>query len=376
MEHKKEKKKITKNTLRPIQKYRFIVQTLFALLCLWIGIEFYNFIGYLESNGAAEFSGRPPGVEGFLPISALMSVVYFFETGQIHDVHPAGFFIFLAIVGVSIVFGKSFCSWLCPVGFISEMIGDFGDRIWKKLFKKRFKLPRFIDYPLRSIKYLLLAFFFYAILSMSAIALYYFLGGPYNIMSDVKMWYFFAKISRFALIVIASLFVLSILIRNFWCRYLCPYGALLGLIGFLSPFKIKRNPTSCIDCELCAKACPSFIKVDKVLTVRSDECSSCMSCVDACPVANTLEVKNVFTKKTLNKKIIAFGVILIFISITGIGILAGKWHNNVPKETYLELHKNLETIGHPTSTAEIRELNKESEKEKEHELEKGGTKPY
>jgi polyferredoxin len=374
METKREKKKIKKNSLKPVQKYRFIVQSLFALLCVWIGIEFYHFIGYLESNGAAEFSSRPPGVEGFLPISALMSVTYFFETGQVHNVHPAGFFIFLAIVGVSIVFGKSFCSWLCPVGFISEMIGDFGDRMWKKLFKKRFKLPRFIDYPLRGIKYLLLAFFFYAILSMSAIALYYFLSGPYNIMSDVKMWYFFANISRFALLVIASLFVLSILIRNFWCRYLCPYGALLGLIGFLSPFKIKRNPTSCIDCELCAKACPSFIKVDKVLTVRSDECSSCMSCVDACPVADTLEVKNVFTKKTLNKTLIAVGVILIFISITGIGILTGKWHNNVPKETYLELHKNLETIGHPTSTAEIHELNKESEKEKNHELEKGGTK--
>jgi hypothetical protein len=99
-----------------------------------------------------------------------------------------------------------------------------------------------------------------------------------------------------------------------------------------------------------------------------------MSCVDACPVADTLEVKNVFTKKTLNKTLIAVGVILIFISITGIGILTGKWHNNVPKETYLELHKNLETIGHPTSTAEIHELNKESEKEKNHELEKGGTK--
>lgn len=361
------KKKVIKNQEKPIQKYRFIVQILFTLLCLWIGVEFYFFIEFLESNGTAQFSTRPPGVEGFLPISALMSIVYFFQTGEIHNVHPAGFFILLAIVGVSFVLGKSFCSWFCPVGFISELVGDFGEKMWKKLFKRRVKLPRFLDYPLRSLKYLLLAFFAYAIFSMSALALDMFLSGPYNIMSDVKMWYFFANISRFALIVIAVLFVLSILIRNFWCRYLCPYGALLGLIGFLSPIKIKRNPTSCIDCELCSKACPSFIKVDKVLTVRSDECSSCMSCIDACPVTDTLELKTTFTDRRINKIIVTAGVVLTFIAITGIGILTGNWQNNVPKETYLELHKNLESIGHPTSTAEIRKLNSDSAKGQEDE---------
>ncbi len=360
-------KKYIKNSDTPIQKMRFIVQTVFTLLCFWIGIEFWQFITYLETNGAAGSVYRPSGVEGFLPISALMSIVYFFYTGDIHQVHPAGFFILLAIIGVSFVFGKAFCSWLCPVGFLSELVGDFGERMWKKIFKKRVKLPKVLDYLLRSLKYILLLFFVYAVLSMSEIALYYFLSGSYNIMADVKMWYFFANISRFALIVVFVLFILSILIRSFWCRYLCPYGALLGLIGFLSPAKIKRNPVSCIDCGLCAKACPSFIKVDKILTVHSDECTSCMSCVDACPVADTLEVRNIFTKKKVNKKLIAIGVVLIFIAITGFGILTGNWKNNVPKETYLELRKNMESIGHPTSTADIQELNKASEEEKTNE---------
>ncbi|MEW6196580.1 MAG: 4Fe-4S binding protein [Bacteroidota bacterium] len=363
-------KKYIKNSDTPIQKIRFYIQLAFTLLCLWIGIEFWQFITFLETEGINGSAYRPPGVEGFLPISALMSVVYFFYTGDVNQIHPAGFFILLAIIGVSFVFGKAFCSWLCPVGFLSELVGDFGERMWKKLFKKRVKLPKFLDYPLRSLKYLLLLFFVYAIFSMSEIALYYFLSGPYNIMADVKMWYFFANISRFALIIIGVLFVLSILIRSFWCRFLCPYGALLGLIGFLSPAKIKRNPVSCIDCGLCAKACPSFIKVDKVITVRSDECTSCMSCVDVCPVADTLEVRNIFTKKKVNKKLIAAGVVLIFIAITGFGILTGNWQNNVPKETYMELNKNLESIGHPTSTADIQELNKESEKEKSNEHKK------
>ncbi len=260
------------------------------------------------------------------------------------------------------MFGKSFCSWMCPVGFLSELVGDFGEKIWKKLFKKRIKLHKYIDYPLRMLKYLLLTFFVFAVFSMTETSLAYFLGGPYNISADIKMWYFFAHISKFSLIVIGVLFILSIFIRSFWCRYLCPYGALLGLIGFLSPNKIKRNPTSCIDCGLCAKACPSFIKVDKVITVQSDECTSCLSCVDACPVADTLDVKNVFGGNKVSKKIIAFGVVLIFISITGVGMLTGHWHNNVSKEEYLSIHKNLDAIGHPTSTAEIREMNKASQK--------------
>lgn len=175
------------------------------------------------------------------------------------------------------------------------------------------------------------------------------------------MYYFFAKISRFSLIVISILFVLSIFIRNFWCRYLCPYGALLGLIGLFSPAKIKRDTKSCIDCGLCAKACPSFIKVDRVKTVYSDECSMCLNCVDVCPVANTLEVKTQITGKKVSKKIIALAVVVIYIVITGIGILTGHWQNKISKNEYLILHKNIDKLGHPTSTKEIDELNRTSE---------------
>ncbi len=358
-----EKNKIIRNPEKPIQKYRFIVQSIFTLVCIWIGIEFYFFVSYLESSGVSGSTYRPPGVEGFLPISALMSLYNFFITGEIHPAHPAGVFILLAIIGVSFVFGKSFCSWFCPVGFLSELVGDFGEKIYKMLFKRRIKLPKLLDYPLRSLKYLLLGFFIYAIFfSMTATALQFFLNSSYNKVADVKMWYFFADISRFSLIVIASLFVLSIFIRGFWCRYLCPYGALLGLISFFSPTKIKRETSSCIDCNLCAKACPSFIKVDKVITVRSDECTMCLSCVDACPVADTLSVKIKIVEKKLSKRYIGLGIIGLYILIIGIGIFSGNWQNNISKEEYLILHKNIDKLGHPTSTQDIRELNRASEK--------------
>jgi polyferredoxin len=294
-----------------------------------------------------------------------MSFYLFLKTGVIHDAHPAGMMIFAAIVLVSLVFGKSFCSWLCPVGFISETVGDFGEKVIKKIFKRKLTLPGWLDYPLRSLKYLLLGFLFYAVFFlMSTAAIQAFLDSPYNIVADVKMYYFFADISRFSLIVIGALFFLSVFIRNFWCRFLCPYGALLGMLSFLSPYKIRRNPVSCIDCNLCAKACPSSIKVDKVLAVVSDECTSCFNCIDVCPVADTLEYKSVITKKRIPKKIVAIAIVAIFMITTGIGMLTGHWQNDVTKEEYLYRYKEMNTYGHPTGTEAVKKFNRESAIEK------------
>ena len=362
-QNKKNKKKITRNTEKPIQKYRFIIQTAFVLLCIWIGVEFFLFTRYLQTNGAAEFFNRPPGVEGFLPISSLMSFYLFVTTGEIHPAHPAGLFIFMAIVLVSLVFGKSFCSWLCPVGYISELVGDFGEKLLKIIFKRNMKtkLPKWLDYPLRSIKYLLLGFLFFSVFFlMTTIAVKAFLDSPYNQVADLKLYYFFADISQTALIVLAVLFILSIFIRNFWCRYLCPYGALLGLISFLSPHRIKRNPVNCIDCGLCAKVCPSNIKVDKVKTVLSDECSTCMNCVDICPVADTLDLKSIITKKKVSKNTIAIAIVSIFMIVTGIGIITGHWQNNITPKEYLHHYKYMNSYGHPTGTAAMKELDKKA----------------
>ncbi|MBK7104754.1 MAG: 4Fe-4S binding protein [Ignavibacteriae bacterium] len=357
--------KIDKNLEKPIQKYRLYIQLLFVAIVLWIGVEFYLFTTFLESNGTSTFYERPPGVEAFLPISSLMSLYYFILSGEIHQAHPAGLVIFVGIIFVSFIFGKSFCSWICPIGFISESLGDFGEKIQKKLFKKRLQMPRILDYPLRSLKYLILGFFAYSIFfSMTAEAVRYFLDSPYNIISDVKMYYFFAHISQFSLIVITVLFGLSIIFRNFWCRYLCPYGALLGFISLFSPNKIVRNKQSCIDCNLCAKACPSFIKVDKVKTVISDECTTCMSCVDVCPVKDTLELKSIYTKKKVSKKVIAIGVVAIYFAIITIGMISGNWQNEIPKEKYLKLYQQKNSIDHIRSSEDIKELNQISNSNK------------
>ena len=347
-----------RNLAKPVQRWRFAIQSAFAVLCIWIGVEFYFFVKYIETAGAAGITSRPPGVDGFLPISSLMSLYYWFLSAEVHPYHPAGLFILGAIILMSLVFGKSFCSWLCPVGYVSEMLGDLG----KKLFGRTLSIPRWLDWPLRSLKYLLLAFFVYSIFFlMNEFALKQFLDSPYNLVADVKMYYFFADISRTSLIVISVLMLLSVVIRNFWCRFLCPYGALLGITSLLSPLKIKRDPVSCIDCAKCAIACPSRIKVDQVKTVISDECTACLNCVDVCPVANTLELKSTVSKHTITPRTVAIGVVAIFMLVTGAGMVSGYWQNNIPTDTYIENRDALHSFGHPTSTSDIKQLRRSHE---------------
>lgn len=321
------------------QFFRSTVQLAFALLCIWIGIEFYLFMKWGMSGGAEQFYLRPPGVEGFLPISALMGILHWMYSGTMNTIHPAGSIILIAIIGVSFIMKKAFCSWMCPIGTLSESLWMLG----QKLFKKNITVWRWLDYPLRSLKYLLLFFFVVSIAAMSVQELELFINSPYNKVADIKMYLFFADISSFAAWTIIILMLLSVVIKNFWCRYLCPYGALLGISGLLSPFRITRVKESCIDCELCTKVCPSNIKVHSITQVWSDECTSCLRCVEECPVKETLVLRA--RKQSASVPPWIFGALIagVFVAITGLGMLTGHWKNSVSPEEYQFRFQNLDS---------------------------------
>ncbi|MCC6396080.1 MAG: 4Fe-4S binding protein [Bacteroidetes bacterium] len=331
-------RRIFKRLSEDSQYQRSAIQLAFALLCLWIGAEFTLFMQWGTSGGAEAFMPRPPGVEGFLPISALISLKYWWHTGIINNVHPSGLIILLAIVAVSLLLKKAFCSWLCPVGTLSESLWMLGQRI----FGRTWDIPRWLDYPLRSLKYLLMAFFVFSVAGMGLDALRMFIYSPYNKMADVKMYLFFADISSTALWTIIILVLLSVVVKNFWCRYLCPYGAMLGIAGWLSPLKITRNKETCVDCELCTKACPSRIKVHKAGRVWSDECMSCMACVAVCPVKDTLDVR--LSRKSRPVPTPVYGMLVAgaFVAVTGMAMLAGFWQNSISREEYLRRFQSLD----------------------------------
>ena len=316
---------------------RLTVQLAFVVLCVWIGVEFHAFVAWGQSGGALPFAPRPPGVEGFLPISALMSTFHWLRTGTLNAIHPASVFILLAIVGMSLAVKKSFCSFFCPVGTLSEYLWKLG----RLAFSRNLRLPKIVDLFLRPLKYLLLGFFVVSILRMDGESLGRFIGSPYNKVADIKMYLFFAHISTLALKVLVVLAVVSLVLKNPWCRYLCPYGGLLGALSLLSPFKITRQESTCIDCVLCTKASPQDIAVHTKKRVQSDECTGCLDCVAACPVKDTLDLR-AGTRILSGPKLVAL-VVAVFLAVTGVGMLTGHWQNRIPAAEYLRRFPRLDS---------------------------------
>lgn len=321
---------------------RGYIQLLFFLITLWIGTDFYLFVRGLEKGVSAASSLRPPGVEGFLPISALISFRYFLLTGIINHIHPAGFFIFVAVLLISTFMKKGFCSWICPVGYMSESLYEFG----AKVFGRNFTLPRWIDVPLRSLKYIVLAFFIISVSVLSVQELDSFIHSDFNEAAGIKMYMFFANISTFSLVVIGALILLSVFYKNFWCRYACPYGALIGIMSLVSPLKIRRTESTCIDCGLCSDACPSGLPVARLDSVSSAECTACYSCVEACPVRNTLNLSAGAGRRGLSQKQYAALLLGVYFCIVAVAMLAGFWQSSISPHVYIELFKNIGRISH------------------------------
>ncbi|HDL18911.1 MAG TPA: 4Fe-4S binding protein [Bacteroidetes bacterium] len=313
-----------------VYPYRRMVQFGFLLLTIWIGIEFIVWVKQLES-GLSPTLSRPPGVEVFLPLSALISLKYWLLTGVFNLIHPSGLVIFMIVLATGVLLKKGFCSWVCPFGLLSEYLA----KIHIVLFDRIRKIPGWLDYPLRSLKYLLLLFFGGSILfGMNVLRLEQFINSPYNKVADIKMLQFFANMSDVTLWTLVILVLLSILIPYFWCRYLCPYGALLGMISWFSPLKIHRNAESCIDCDKCTNVCPAGIQVHKANAVFSDECNACLECVDACPVKDTLYLSVTKKQWKLSRKAYLFILIGLFVLGTAMAKISGFWQNNISTKEY------------------------------------------
>lgn len=327
------------------QQVRLASQVAFGAVALLVGIQFVLWVRYFEHAGQAMRVPRPDGVEAWLPIAALMNLKAFVLTGRVPEIHAAGMFMLMAFLSISLLYRKSFCSWICPVGTISEWLWQTG-RSW---FRRSLAAPRWLDIPLRGLKYVLLSLFLYVVIVMPVPDIRAFLGSPYGMVADVKMLNFFREMGQATAIFLSVLAVTSLVVKNAWCRYLCPYGALMGLVALASPTRITRNADACIDCAKCAKACPAGLPVDTLASIHSAECTACMSCVAACPAAGALDLTMGVARQRMvvQPLALAAGILVLFCGIVGFAMWNGYWHTSITENAYFDLIPRASTFAHP-----------------------------
>jgi ferredoxin len=315
-----------------IRYLRYAVQLAFLLFSVFIGYRFHQFVLHFEVPGSP-YVPRPTSVDGFLPIGGLMSLKYFVFTGIVEPIHPAALVLFVAAIAVSVVAKKGFCGWICPVGTVSEYIWKTGRRV----MGRNLTMQKHVDLALRSLKYILLGIFvFLIVIAMTTTMILLFIIADYYKVVDVRMLKFFTEMSSVTLVVLVGLVGLSFLYKNFWCRYLCPYGALLGVMSWLSPFKVRRNDDKCTHCMSCTRNCPALIKVEEKEVVSSPECFGCLTCVSRCPSEGALDIYLSPKRKPLALKPYLYPLVMlaVFYIVISLGMATGNWHSKLPYEEY------------------------------------------
>ena len=312
---------------------------IFGLLA-YMGIRFY-----FDKNYFPDFEAYCP----FGGIQALSS--YFVNNSLACSMTSAQIVMGIVLIIVIILLSKLFCSYICPIGIVSEWIGKLGER-----FKIRFTITGIADKALRLLKYILLFITVYYTVTSSELFCkkfdpFYATVSGFD--SDVSL---IMGIIGIALVVLGSFYI-----RLFWCKYICPLGALsnifrfsllfLGLtgvyisivsfgihIGFvwllatlcIAAFileilsienrvfpllKITRNTETCTNCQLCTKTCPQAIDVASQKTIKHIDCNMCGDCIQVCPEKNTLAI---------NRKGKKWLPALILVILITIGIIIGQ----------------------------------------------------
>jgi NAD-dependent dihydropyrimidine dehydrogenase PreA subunit len=229
--------------------------------------------------------GKPAGVDALCPfggLETLFSVVS--GSGFIKRTAASALVLFATTLGLALVYRRSFCGQLCPLGALQGLFGALGARI----FRSRPLVPAAVDRWARYVKYGVLAFF--VLWTWRAADL---------VMRPYDPWAAYAHLTSDELFLefgIGFGILLLALVGSFaydraFCKYLCPMGASLGLLSKISAFRIQRDADTCIDCGACDRTCPMNITVSKETAVTSAECISCNECVNSCPVSGALEIQ-------------------------------------------------------------------------------------
>ncbi|MEN6390707.1 MAG: 4Fe-4S binding protein [Syntrophomonas sp.] len=261
-------------------------------------------------------SGALLGVDALCPFGAIEAAYTLAVTGVfIKKIALSSFILFAAVLIAALIFRRAFCGLICPLGTLQELVSDLGARIRKK----RPNIPNSIDKPARYIKYILLLVIIIGSVTSEELVI-----RPYD------PWAAYQHISSGSVLselpigfgLLVGTLLLSFLFSRVFCKYLCPMGALLGLIHRIGWFRIERNTETCINCKLCSKECPMGLPVAEVVTVDSAECINCGKCTTVCPVKDTLYAAGRKGKPVSSTAILG-SVLAVFIVILGVTTATG-----------------------------------------------------
>ncbi|MEF3693971.1 MAG: 4Fe-4S binding protein [Candidatus Cloacimonadota bacterium] len=244
--------------------FRNIVQIVFLLISL--GILFF----VISKGAKAIHNACPYAVICFgMNMKQLMGI-----SGQLFLVAVLlGFLIAVS----TIVIGRKFCGWICPLGTIQELIFSLRSRNYR--MKQR--VAYYLERKLGKAKYFVLGIT--TLLAFTGMAYVYIRICPFYALSQLP------RLALPGLILTVLILVAAFFIDRLWCRFLCPYAAFMNLfmqIGQLfgiKRLKIRRNLERCNDCGLCSLYCPMNINLLDTGLVEDPNCIHCGICSQKCP---------------------------------------------------------------------------------------------
>jgi polyferredoxin len=242
----------------------------------WKSLRLAIQLGFLLLVGFFVFSpfilGERSLAEGLCPFGGLETLPYLLVNGAfLNHTNTMNIGVIIALAIVTLIFGRLFCSFICPLGTLQEWFGRLGRK-----FNLNIEIPRVVDGILSKLKY---AIFILIILgTYITVDLIFRSYDPFYALFHLANPAINASFAIFGLTLVGSIFIPRI-----WCRYLCPLGAFVNLLSFISLTKPVRSQDKCIDCGLCDKACATNSKPSQALVFDQNSCNHCLDCVDACP---------------------------------------------------------------------------------------------
>lgn len=219
------------------------------------------------------------------PFGGVVTLYQFFTTGDlVPKLHSSALVLMFLGMVVAFFFGPLFCGYFCPPGTWQEWLGKLGRKLLGRKYSKL--IPPSVDRWLHLLRYVVLAVVVW--LTATSIKLVFAEVDPFYALFN----FYTGEAAWTAIAVLAVVSLLSVVMERPWCRYLCPYGAVLGIFNKVRLFPVRRRESTCIHCGKCDRACPMGIEVSAGTAVRDTRCITCHECLSgaACPVEDTVVI--------------------------------------------------------------------------------------